>query len=416
MEPGRNVVLITVDSLRADFCGFLGADRDTTPELSRLLADDGVVFESAVAPGPSTHESMPTIFAGSRPSAAGHGLEKRAAIRQHLAAHKRIPEVLTAQGYAAAGFTPNPFTSRDFGYGSGWNEFEDFLADDGLLGSLRSSIVNRWLEGRFVAGLRFGLNMVGRGDISMPWQEIVPAVHDAAADLPEPFFLWVFLLDPHWPYQPSTEHRRIPRWRQWRANWEASSFSDATPSNHDDLVELYAGTIRDVDACAAALDRELSAYDPVFVLHADHGEAFGERSDYGHLPVLYEENIHVPWVVWNADRGSERVDEPAPLRNLPRLLADVGAGDFDPSTVVRPVAHARSEWDHAVVRGRSWKLYARPGEGVALVDLDADPGEQNPRSVDDAALRRAAQVSNEHVAEVDRLRDSVRGFESGCGD
>lgn len=127
--------------------------------------------------------------------------------------------------------------------------------------------------------------------------------------------------------------------------------------------------------------------------------------------MLYEENIHVPWVVWNAGRGPERVAEPAPLRNLPRLLRDLGAGEFDPSAVTRPTARARSEWGHAAVQGRSWKLYARPDERVTFVDLAADPDERSPIDVADPSLQRGARVSDQHVTEVERLSERAAGLD-----
>ncbi|MEF8902078.1 MAG: sulfatase-like hydrolase/transferase, partial [Halovenus sp.] len=62
----RNIVLVSIDSLRADHCGFMGYGKETTPNLDRL-AREGVVFENAIAPGPATAQSMPAIFTGLHP-------------------------------------------------------------------------------------------------------------------------------------------------------------------------------------------------------------------------------------------------------------------------------------------------------------------------------------------------------------
>lgn len=109
----RNIVLVSIDSLRADHCGFMGYDRGTTPNLDRL-ANEGVVFVNAIAPGPATPQSMPAIFTGAHPYAAvdSEKFDTRKNIKHHLNRSRTIPEQLTELGYTTAGFSPNPFTSR----------------------------------------------------------------------------------------------------------------------------------------------------------------------------------------------------------------------------------------------------------------------------------------------------------------
>ena len=374
----RNVVLVTVDSLRADRCSFMGYDRETTPTLDRM-ADDGVVFENAIAPGPSTPESMPAVFTGEAIADVRRGVASRDRIRNHLAGGRTIPERLSSAGYSTVGFTPNPFTSRYFGFDRGFDRFEDFIRADS---SLRTAVVSRWMEGRFVAGLRFGLNMVGRGDVSMTWEDYYEELLASVDAAERPFFLWVFLLEPHWPYRPPTRNREgVSQLGMYRANWTSSNFSDRDPAGRGigTVESLYDGTVRHVDEFVDGLVTDLDAADPAYVFHADHGEAFGEHGSFGHGTHLYEENVRVPLVVGNVgDRA--RIEEPISLRALPFLLEALAgsSGDVDWSRFTRPCVRSSTE-GKTVVRGASWKLL-RTDSGTTIYDLDADPDETRPRT------------------------------------
>ncbi|EMA44812.1 sulfatase [Halococcus saccharolyticus] len=374
----RNIVLVTVDSLRADHCSFMGYERETTPILD-AMATEGVVFENAIAPGPSTPESMPAVFTGEGIADVHHGVASRDHIRDHLSRGRTVPERLSATGYSTIGFTPNPFTSRYFGFDRGFDRFEDFLDTSARL---RSAIVSRWLRGRFVAGLRFGLNLVGRGDVSMTWEDYYEELIESVAATNDPFFLWVFLLEPHWPYRPPDRHRNgISATSMYRANWTSSNFSDRTPTGESvqTVRSLYDGTIRHVDEFVRRLTDDLSEANPIYVFHADHGEAFGEHGSFGHGSHLYEENVHVPLVVWNAG-VRERIEEPVSLRVLPFLLEELASSSrtLDRSRFTRPRVRT-STAQKAAVRGQDWKLL-HDGAGVAFSDLVADPEELNLQS------------------------------------
>ena len=86
----RNIVLVTVDSLRADHCGFNGGDPELTPTLDDL-AENGLVFENAFAPGPRTPSSMPVLMTGAFPSAQTGAFSWQSRwdrIRKHLGTHR----------------------------------------------------------------------------------------------------------------------------------------------------------------------------------------------------------------------------------------------------------------------------------------------------------------------------------------
>ncbi len=375
MTERPNIVLVTVDSLRADHCGFMGYEKDTTPNLD-AMAEEGLVFENAIAPGPATPESMPAIFTGHPLSLHADGFtERQARIRSHVEQFQTIPEWFRRHGYTTVGYTPNPFMSRHFGFDLGFDHFEDFLDPDGS--GIRSRIMSRWANDEFVAGLRLGVNMLGVGDISMTWENYYEELLERIDGISGPFFLWVFLLEPHWPYRPPRRYRETSTVDMYRLNWRRAPASSSSPneSDRDRLVSLYDGAIKHVDECVDRLCSDLSSFDPTVVFHADHGEAFGEHGTFGHSPQVYEENVHVPFLIWGAGR-SERVQEPVSLDRIPGILRRV-------SDDRRAVSGPRRAWakmsvrDTEAYRAESWKLI-RDSEGCEFYDLGVDPAESEP--------------------------------------
>jgi arylsulfatase len=408
---GPNIVLVTIDSLRTDHCSFAGYERETTPTLD-MMAREGVAFENAVAPGPSTPESMPAVFTGEQPPDVRRGVASRERIHSHLSRRRTLTERLRTAGYSTIGFTPNPFTSRYFGFDQGFDRFRDFLGADG---GIRTAIVSRWLEGRFVAGLRFGVNMIGRGDISLTWEDYYEEVVDSTLAADDPFFLWVFLLEPHWPYRPPARNRDgVSSIRMYRSNWVTSNFSDATPteSGSETARSLYDGAVRHADEFLERLVRDLEDADPVVVVHGDHGEAFGEHGSFGHGRYLYEENVHVPLVVWNA--GSRpRVRGPVSLESLPWLLRALSTPRerVDWTEFTRPLVRTTTGTS-AAVRGRDSKLIREDGT-VRFYDLRSDPGEQDPRTGNDLeeVWDRAEATATTAGSECERLADITTELE-----
>lgn len=335
----ENVVLLTVDSLRADYCGFVSDGRATTPRFDRRV-DESVVFESAISPGTGTAYSMPAAFTGVDTIADVEDFEThRAWLRWHMSQFRSIPEWFAERGYETIGFSPNPYTSRAFGFHRGFDHFEDFLGGDSRL-DLRGAVTSRWVEGESVDALRFGLNMVGLGDLSTTWERYYDAIVERVNRASEPFFLWVFLLEPHWPYRPPSRYREPSRLAMYRHNWRRSNASSGDPGPESAAVlrSLYEGTIRHVDEFVDRLAGDLAAADPAYVLHGDHGEAFGEHGVFGHTPHTYEENVRVPLVVWNTGE-SATVESPVSLTSLPALLGAVAESDSvaDPGLRTTPV-------------------------------------------------------------------------------
>jgi arylsulfatase len=206
-------------------------------------------------------------------------------------------------------------------------------------------------------------------------------------------------------------------------------FDDRT---HDRLVNLYDDSIRYGDAFLEQLQSDLAADDPTFVVHADHGEEFGEHGRYGHQPFLNEELIHVPLVVGKPDGGvggsgddglaspgSDAVSDPVELRQIAPTIAELAgvSHSFEAPSLFDGVGDERENgatpgggrpWvtskvfaegeRRAAVRSRSGK-YVSDGDGEALYDLGSSAGEQDNRVEESPEGREAFQAAlSRHVA------------------
>jgi arylsulfatase len=316
------VLLITVDTLRADRVLGEPPARVPTPAIDRLLADS-VVFTQARAAAPWTKPSLATILTGLSPLV--HGTTSR---RARLPAEvETLAERLRAAGYRTGGLGLNAHLERAFGFDQGFDDYA-FPARPDYGISLGARLLERLAPSRY--------------------PELFPsttAIAGAAADwidahAGEPFFLWLHVLDPHWPYEPPArwlEHaeREPRRWGEPEmvTNVQAGNLKPGQ-AERVRVGELYAGEIRYVDAELARVLgtlRERGLYDHALIAFAsDHGEEFWEHGRYEHGHTLYDEVLRVPlaFKLPGATAGA-RVDAPVSTAALAPTVLDVLGVPFE---------------------------------------------------------------------------------------
>ena len=409
-EDRPNIVLVTVDSLRADHCGFMGYEKDTTPNLDRM-AEDGVVFENAISPAPFTEQSMPAIFTGyDVPPGDDDNF------REHTQKREMLPERLKRRGYRTAGFSPNPFASRSFGFEQGFDEFSDFFGNNSK-SEIGRTMLSRIAGGDFIEAIRLSANMAGYnipgiGNQSIPLRSYYDRAIEWIESGEEPFFLWLFLLEVHSPYRPTREYRSMWLPQMLYLNLVRSHLfdRDPTPEEIQQLRELYDGTIQVVDAAVERLMSDLESYDPILVFHSDHGEAFGEHDNLGHDDYLYEENIHVPFFIANGPE-SERIDAPVSLLKLSDIVTRLADERSLTSEVFDDeLQTAQVNQQKVAVRGRSQK-YILDESGGRGYDLKIDPKELDPMEQPEPELVGSAASHVLSVEERIKITDAARGFE-----
>lgn len=358
----RSLVLITVDCLRADHCGFYGYSRPTTPFLDALSFESFVV-PSAIVGGAPTYYSLPAILASRMPMAFGRDVVGLAPGECTLAT------VLRESGYATGAFAAsNPYISARFGYDQGFELFRDFhhfqaRSDPSAAGPKTPAQSSAW--GKLNQSMKSLAGSIGVGAVydelyfqycmkrapgvdriddlrSYPAADVL--VDEAQSWLASvghrPFFLWLHLMDPHSPYYPPNEAFRDltgrdiepGRARYLNAFWNRF---DLRPSRlrgkRNEVVKLYDAGIRWVDRQVGRLVdslRQAGRWDDcVFALTADHGEEFLEHGGRYHAPVrMGEETIRVPLLIHVP--GAPRAKVPAsPMSHLhlaPTLLESIG--------------------------------------------------------------------------------------------
>jgi arylsulfatase A-like enzyme len=384
MAARKSVVLVTVDCLRADHCGFMGYPRPTTPCLDRL-AGESFVFPAALAAGVPTYYSFPAILASRDPLALGREVLGLAPEEKNLAS------ALKEEGYATAFFgAANPYLSPRFGYDFGFDTFHDFL--DGDLAPLSSTDGTALKRSGWARNLNRSLESVSHKipGMSAAYQELYfQYCQRRAAHTPEsldrlrrfpvadvivdqartwlesvgenPFFLWLHFMDPHSPYYPTEEALEIlgenrltaSRARYLNAYWNRFDIGKKRLSRYrDQVVALYDAGICWVDAQISRLVEVLGRFklweNCLFALTADHGEQFLEHEGRYHAPWLTEELIHVPLLL-RVPQVRKRVVSSNPFSLLhlaPTLLAAAG--------LAIPVEfQGQSHWKH-IQDGTAW--------------------------------------------------------------
>lgn len=255
---GENLILITLDTLRADHLGSYGYARAITPNLDRL-AREGVRFESATSPVPLTLPAHSTLLTGLLPP--HHGLRNNGAGALPPESDTLATRLAKA-GYRTGAFVGAFVLDRRFGLTPGFEVYDDEIERDPQAGTALEA--------------------------ERPGREVVDrAIAWLSRDDDRPFFLWVHLYDAHAPYAPP------PEWR----------------SRHPGRP--YDGEISEVDSqvgrLLAVLAKGGKDERTVIAVVGDHGEGLGEHGELTHGLLLYEPTLHVPLLVRAPGRLAPRV-------------------------------------------------------------------------------------------------------------
>jgi arylsulfatase A-like enzyme len=350
-----NVLLIVLDTVRADHLSLYGYHRATTPKLDQL-AKRGIRFESVRATAPWTLPSHASMFTGRWPHELG--VEWMTPLR---AKFPTLAEYLGSHGYATAGFAANTlFCSYDTGIDRGFAHYEDY--EVGPLDAVRTAIaVDVAFKG--VIGLAVNYGRSFDAGPFRPLQELLLGwilarnrISAQAINLKfvdwlkrrrepgRPFFAFLNYFDAHSPYVPPTTAARHFGLRP-RSAADAKvldGWRDVTKSE----LSLYHRTLAQdaYDDCLAYLDEQLGELfeelqrrgeldRTLVIVTADHGEGFGEHDLFDHGESLYRTEIGVPLVIVAPLRSRSEgvVSETVSLRNLPATIVDLVGLEADSS-------------------------------------------------------------------------------------
>lgn len=315
-----NLVLVTVDTLRADHLGFAGYPRDTSPNLDRL-AREGTWFPHYYSESATTGAAHASIFTSLPPRE--HGVTANS---QPFPADKAsLMSVLRAQGYATAGFVSSVVLGQQSKLQDQFDHFDDDF-----------TTVEPNRHTRF----------------ERPAAQTVAAALGFIAHAPRgrPFFVWIHLIDPHGPYDAPVDPDRYVGDAYYdrvvldlplgRTDWEPGKIPRYQAlGGHTDAryyVARYDAEIHYMDSAIgtliAGLGKRGLAEHTLIAVTADHGETLAEQGHkhyFSHGCIAYEETTHVPLVIREAggDRRLGTVNRDRPLSSLdlaPTLLDLLG--------------------------------------------------------------------------------------------
>ncbi len=376
-----NVLLITIDTLRADHLGVYGYRRPTSPRMD-ALARGGAVFEEAYTYWPKTRGSFVAMLTGRRASQTGYS-------KTHpllLGMNPTLAGVLKAAGYATAATVDNANLAKALGYAQGFDAYRETWEEPALASEIDRT---RAITGDGVRYL-------------------------AAARPEQPFLLWLHYVNPHAPYTPPPPfdtafldeeakggprlgvvpgpHGGIPK--SWAvAGQERLGYYVAQYDGEIATVDQEVGWVLDALAASAVKDRTL------VMLASDHGESLGEHDYFfDHGENLFDPSLRIPLVVAGPGvKAGHRSGVLASTLDLMPTVLDAVKVSYPPdlagesvwpsaqggSRPNRPRLQAQNDRNLIGVWDRQFKIVATP-EGdrasYALFDRTADPGETRDQS------------------------------------
>lgn len=390
--PPPNVVVVLVDTLRADHLGCYGNQSGLTPFVDGF-ADRGIRYAHAYAGAPWTMPSIASMFTARWPSQ--HGVVNLASVLPGT--ERTLATVLRERGYATAGFLATRSLPAAGGLGQGFEVWQEVIEAGALQGTGRgvNARAFAWLDARPAADRR-------------------------------PLLLYLHYMEPHFPYDPLPDQLEAVLARygftaEQRAAWEARvgvflehamAEGGGRPDDMAVVRDYYLAAVATTDVVLRELVDGLTARgvlpNAVVVLTADHGEEFYEHGAVGHGVDLFNETLQVPLILHVPGRPPGVVADTVSLLDVaPTILDLVGVppeARFEGRSLVRPVSDAPAyaelpstpagkppEQNRAVVQGDG-KLATTPAGQEQFYDLARDPGERDPEGLDTtarAALRQA---------------------------
>jgi arylsulfatase A-like enzyme len=417
---GYNVLFLILDTVRAKSLSLYGYERDTTPELSRWLAD-GVAFDRAIAPTPWTLPSHASMFTGVEPDQLSTDFDR--ALDDE---YPTLAEHLRDSGYATAAFVANLiFASRLSGLDRGFARYSDHPVD---LAALMTS--SRWTRRplariRTLLGQHEGLVRKSAEDVNAEFLDWLDGRPD------RPFFAFVNYFDAHTPYETHEPFDtlfsdRSPRYWLMRA-WQRTT---QTPEEEQEYLDAYESAIAYLDHHVGLLLQELDQRgildNTLLVVVSDHGESLGEHGILVHANSLYMPQLHVPLGIRLPGHvpAGLRIAEPVSLADLPVTVLDItgldaampgrslarfwdspmrrdterprAPGVFSELTYNR-FAHSSDPIQKGLMRSivlGDWHYILNGDGSEELYDLSVDPGELTDRAQDADSAALSALVSS----------------------
>jgi choline-sulfatase len=372
LAPARNVIVLVIDTLRADkLRPFNAQTRVKTPAIDQFAAD-GVVFALAQAPENWTKPSVASILTGLHPQTH----QQKTGDAALPSSAELLSEHLHGEGFATGGFIANGYVSDRFGFDQGWDDYTNYIREG------KSTEAKDVFE---EAGNWIEAHKDGR------------------------FFAYIQTIDPHVPYDPPGEYLRMYDPSEYEGQVRPRMTGDLLEKakrnppqvvfdarDKQRLKALHDGEITKHDHFFGGFLERLSslglAEDTLIVVTSDHGEEFDDHGSWGHGHSVYQELLHVPLMFRLPNRlpagtkvgdAVSTLDVSATVTDLlgvPPMSHNEGqalVGLMFGESPARPtVAFSDFQDDRRVITTGRWKLILRGNLTSTMFDLVADPMEK----------------------------------------
>ncbi|QRV15792.1 sulfatase [Haloterrigena salifodinae] len=371
-----NIILLALDSVRADHCSCYGYERETTPNIAGL-ADESYVFDNAYSTGSWTVPAHGSMFTGRLPTEHGaHGDNKYL----RWEASDTLAGRLGRLGYDTACYSGNPWLTDEFGFGTGFDRVEFVRSalpfddagdprtvvwdDQPLVKALQAG---RWLaKGNPIKRAANGLSLTFSDWLFLRGERLNDVTTEWInnRENSESFFLFANYMDAHEPYllqEPYDRFLSSSSPSTLDMEWNLHSIEDPPNSDQNAIVDAYDSALFYLDSCVKNFVAELESrellQDTALIILGDHGQCLGEHGYWGHGTFLYDELLHVPMLVRPPGglESTERVSRITSLTDVYELVLSFAEGEAEPCKSIRdgsssPVAFAESMGRHQDVK------------------------------------------------------------------
>lgn len=454
-DKRSNIILIIIDTLRADHLGCYGYEKSKTFAIDRF-AQESLVFTTAYAAASWTLPSIASMLTGTFPGF--HGAHRVDTQENLFSSSKLSPdnitlaEVLSNHGYQTASIVSSDFLGRQFGLDQGFQYIDDLILNYFYIFHAFSCIeflnfffpIQDYLWSKGFMGHRVADQI---NSLALKWLR--------NREEKTPFFLLIHYFDPHDPYIPvklGASSKNVPdpihiRYGRYSANYTdvekvliASVINNSKPLFHDEkelLIRNYDLEIERVDQKIAAIFEELkkmNIYDSsIIIIVSDHGESFGEHNLMLHGLSLYEDNIRVPLIIKFpvSDKKTGYMNKAVSLTGLmPTILSYLnipipntvqGISFFDEREQILIAQNFRDPtWKNhnttkrfdqdliSLIVGKH-KIISSIGGKSELFDLELDPFEKNNLFDTNSDLRNLLiEHLDQHIKTLNLLQDNTK--------
>ena len=324
VAQGPNIIVLLVDTMRADHLGCYGYGRNTSPAMDKL-AREGVLFKNAYAPSSWTLPSTASLLTSLYPREHGATDTTKAIARKAVGLAERLHKA----GYDTAAFSANySLVTAERGFDRGCDHFELFVKEGSEISAEELNRSRKLLD--FAMKIK-AVDAEELNAAALKW-------FDGREETSRPVFMYLHYMDPHSPYEAPEPFRTVfdPHYTGEvdGTNVFGAIYRDEfelTERDKEHVIALYDGEIAYADTQIRDLLNELDKRglldDALVIITADHGEEMFERGKIGHGPTLYDEVVRVPLIMWQKqfEQAGTTVDAYASLVDVvPTVLSVCG--------------------------------------------------------------------------------------------